>query len=232
MLLALVKNVTARISTSTYETLVQKSRALTSLQEPLIRRPDLPPRLAVNMCEWVSDALKDYIKINYAIAPGNVESALSDARSAIKNEPGGPTDTPANSAHKLVEKLAASGQLKAGFLMRVLSQGQLDLFDLAFAKLMNMELSAFRGAFYERGAHIVALACRAAGIDRSVFATVFNLSRQAHGMAAVLTAAELRGRGHGVHHPHAPGCAGRTAQQRGVLIRRCQRAFCAPVMLC
>ena len=53
---------------------------------------------------------------------------------------------------------------------------------------MNMELSAFRGAFYERGAHIVALACRAAGIDRSVFATVFNLSRQAHGMAAVLTA--------------------------------------------
>src|SRR5215469_11430991 len=58
VLLALVKNVTARISNSTYETLVQKSRALTGLQEPLIRRPDLPPKLAVNMCEWVSEALK------------------------------------------------------------------------------------------------------------------------------------------------------------------------------
>ena len=167
---------------------MQKSRALTGLQEPLIRRPDLPPKLAANMCEWVSDALKDYIKINYPMAPGNVDAALSDARSAVKNEPAGPTDTPADSAQKLVEKLAASGQLKAGFLMRVLSQGQLDLFDLAFAKLMNMELAAFRSAFYEHGAHIVALACRAAGIDRSVFATVFNLSRQARGMAAVLTA--------------------------------------------
>jgi uncharacterized protein (DUF2336 family) len=187
VLLALVKNATARISSSAYETLVQKSRALTGLQDPLIRRPDLPPMLATNMCEWVSDALKDYIKTNYAMAARNVDAALADAKQAVKNEPVGPTDTPADSAQKLVEKLAASGQLKAGFLMRVLSQGQLDLFDLAFAKLMNMELAAFRSAFYEHGAHIVALACRAAGIDRSVFATVFNLSRQARGMAAVLT---------------------------------------------
>ena len=89
-----------------------------------------------------------------------------------------------------MEKLAASGQLKAGFLMRVLSQGQIDLFDLAFAKLVNMPLAAFRTAFYERGAHIVALACRAAGIDRSVFATVFNLSRQVRGMTSVLTPAD------------------------------------------
>jgi hypothetical protein len=142
------------------------------------------------MCEWVSDALKDYIKINYAIAPGNVEAALSDAKLAVRSEPARPSDSPANSAQKLVEKLAASGQLKAGFLMRVLSQGQLDLFDLAFAKLVNMELLAFRDAFYERGAQNVALACRAAGIDRSVFATVFNLSRQARGVAPMLMQAD------------------------------------------
>jgi uncharacterized protein (DUF2336 family) len=191
VLLALVKNVTARISNSTYETLVQKSRALTGLQEPLIRHPDLPPKLAANMCEWVSEALKEYIKINYAIDSRSLEAALTDARSAVRNEPAGPSDTPADSATKLVEKLAASGQLKAGFLMRVLSQGQLDLFDLAFAKLVNMQLPAFRSAFYEHGAYVVALACRAAGIDRSVFATVFNLSRQARNIAPVLTPADL-----------------------------------------
>ncbi len=64
VLLALVRNVTAKISNASYETLVQKSRALTGLQEPLIKRPDLPPQLATNMCEWVSDALKSYIKTN------------------------------------------------------------------------------------------------------------------------------------------------------------------------
>jgi uncharacterized protein (DUF2336 family) len=188
VLMALVKNATARISSTTFETLVEKSRALTGLQEPLIRRPDLPPKLATSMCEWVSDALKHYIKINYTMPARSVDAALIDAKLAVKSEPVGPTDAPADSAQKLVEKLASSGQLKAGFLMRVLSQGQLDLFDLAFAKLMVMELAAFRSAFYDHGARAVALACRAAGIDRSVFTTVFNLSRQARGMATALTA--------------------------------------------
>ena len=78
--------------------------------------------------------------------------------------------------------MAGCGQLKPGFLMRVLSQGQMDLFDLGFARLVGLELPRFRHTFYDRGVRMVALACHGAGIDRSVFATVFNLSRQAHGM--------------------------------------------------
>jgi hypothetical protein len=45
-----------------------------------------------------------------------------------------------------------------------------------------MALKDFRHIFYEGGPRIVALACRAVGIDRAVFATVFNLSRQAREM--------------------------------------------------
>ena len=37
----------------------------------------------------------------------------------------------------------------------------------------------------------MALACRAVGIDRCVFATVFNLSRQARGMRTALAAADM-----------------------------------------
>jgi len=191
VLMALVRNVTAKISSVTFETLVEKSKALTGLQEPLVRRPDLPPKLATNMCEWVSDALKDFIKTNYT-APRSLEAALTDAKLAVKSEATGPSEVPADSAQKLVDKLAASGQLKAGFLMRVLSQGQVDLFDLAFAKLTGMDLAAFRSVFYDKGAQTVALACRAAGIDRSVFATVFNLSRQARGMAAALSQPDIQ----------------------------------------
>ncbi len=139
------------------------------------------------MCEWVSDALKTYIKTNYHMASTAVDAALSDARGVLRSEPPGPKDPPTDSAQKLIEKLAASGQLKAGFLMRVLSQGQVDLFDLAFARLLDMELQLFREIFYERGARLVALACRAAGIDRSVFPTVFNLSRQGRGLSVALT---------------------------------------------
>lgn len=179
VLVALVRNATARISETAYQTLVDRSRAITGLQEPLVRRADLPVELANSMCAWVSDALKAHIANNYQIAPKRVDIALTEAVEGLSHAPAGPKDPPADGAQKLIEKLAASGQLKAGFLMRVLSQGQIDLFDLAFSRLLHIDLNRFRHIFYEQGVPRVALACRAAGIDKSVFATVFNLSRQA-----------------------------------------------------
>jgi len=190
VLMALVRNATAKISDSSYERLVQKSRAMSGLQEPLIKRPDLPPQMASNMCGWVADSLKSYIITNYRMAPKSVDAVLTDARATLNREPAFPREQPLDSAQKLIEKLAASGQLKAGFLMRVLSQGQADLFDLAFARLLGFELEAFRKSFYEKGVRNVALSCRAAGIDRAVFPTVFNLSRQGRGLSASLTAAD------------------------------------------
>jgi uncharacterized protein (DUF2336 family) len=191
VLLALVRNATARISESSYEALVAKSRAFSGLQEPLVRRPDLPRKLADSMCAWVSDALKTYIQTNYHIASKAMEAALDEANIVLKSEPQGPKNPPADSAQKLIEKLASSGRLKAGFLMRVLSQGQIDLFDLAFTRLLDVELQKFRASFYDGGAHLVALACRACGIDRSVFPTVYNLSRQARGRQVILGPGDL-----------------------------------------
>jgi uncharacterized protein (DUF2336 family) len=193
VLLALVRNATARISETTYRVLVEKSRAVGGLAETLAHRSDLPPQLATRMCEWVSGALKTYIQTNYIIAPRTVDTALADANKAVNSEPPAPKDPPPDSAQKLIEKLAASGQLKAGFLMRVLSQGQADLFDLAFARLLDVELEKFRAFFYRDELGPVALACRAAGIDRSAFTTVFNLSRQARGGKALVLPNELAG---------------------------------------
>jgi uncharacterized protein (DUF2336 family) len=191
VLVALVRNVTAKISDTAYRALVEKSRAIAGLQEPLIRRPDLPPQLATDMCEWVSDALKTYIRTNYELAPKRVDVALSEVNVVLHSEPPSPKDPPADSAQKLIEKMATSGQLKAGFLMRVLSQGQIDLFDLAFARLLQIDLTAFRKFFYQDGVKLVAMACRAAGIDKSVFTTVYNLSRQARQKSPVLGQPEM-----------------------------------------
>jgi uncharacterized protein (DUF2336 family) len=187
VLLTLVRNVTARIATHTYETLVEKSRALASMQEPLARRPDLPPVLATRMCEFVSDALKTHILRNYKISEASVTRKLDSAVKLVKIPPPAPKASPTEGAQKLVEKLAGAGQLKAGFLLRVLHQGQSDLFDLAFARLLDLPLIETRKILFESGPQAVALACRAVGIDKSVFKTVYNLSRQSRGLPASLT---------------------------------------------
>jgi uncharacterized protein (DUF2336 family) len=190
VLITLVRNATAKISSGAYERLVEKSRQIATLQEPLTRRPDLPAALATRMCDWVSDTLKGYIAKNYAIAPDKLLNAMTNASNVVKSEPPAPSSPPAESAQKLIDKLAISGQLKAGFLLRVLHQGQMDLFDLALAKLVNLSLSELRTRFYDGGPRAVALACRGVGIDRCVFNTVYNLSRHARDLRTTLTVAD------------------------------------------
>ena len=191
VLIALVRNETAKISSIAFETLVEKSRRVASLQDPLVRRNELPAQLATRMCEWVSDAVKTYISQNYSVEAGRLDAAFDHAETIVKSEPAAPKIPPAEGAQKLIEKLGNAGQLKAGFLLRVLHQGQIDLFDLALARMLAMPLIELRRIFYEKGPKPVALACRAVGIDRCVFATVFNLSRQSRKMRPVLSAADL-----------------------------------------
>jgi hypothetical protein len=117
----------------------------------------------------------------------HVAQALDDVDSALNSAPPPSRVTPTEGAQKLVDKLSGAGQLRAGFLLRVLHQGQGDLFDLAFARLLELNLNDTRKTLYDGGPGLVALACRAVGIDRSVFPTVFNLSRAARGVHATLT---------------------------------------------
>ena len=180
VLVALVRNATAKIGPGTFATLVEKSRRIATIQEPLARRDDLPAPLATQMCAWVSDALKSYIVNSHRIAPEAVAAVLGQASQSVQQSQ--PAQSGDASAQKLVDKLSTAGQLRAGFLLRVLHQGQVDLFDVAFAKLLGLSVAEFRAVFYRGGPRAVALACRAVGIDKCVFQTVFNLSRQPRGL--------------------------------------------------
>lgn len=187
VLVALVRNATARIAPSTFETLVEKSRSMAAMQDPLVRREDLPSTLARRMCAWVSDALKIYLSERGKLRPEAAAAPLGAVSYALQHGAAASGSDAEINAGKLVDKLAAAGQLRAGFLVRVLQQKQMDLFDIAFGKLLELETVEFRRLFYSNGPRAVALACRAVGIDKSVFSTVYELSRIAKGARAPLT---------------------------------------------
>jgi uncharacterized protein (DUF2336 family) len=170
--LALLRNGSARIARATFDQLSERARNTPALQKPLIERPDLPGELARQLYRWVSDALKAALVARHPEATRTLVSAIDETTSRGAEAPAGSVN-----ARKLVDKLHASGQLRASFLIRVLNQGEMEMFEYAFAALLNMEPETMRKALYGDNALTVALACRAAGIDRSVFQTVFNLSR-------------------------------------------------------
>jgi uncharacterized protein (DUF2336 family) len=170
VLLALVHNSTAQISSTAFEILVEKSLRFESLREPLARRADLPAVLWTKIREGLPAATKNLSGKGPVLTRPNDLSREETCEYAVDacEEP--------DNARKLIDKLAVAGQLGAGFLMRVLLQGQSELFDIAFARLLDLELEEFRTAFYASDPQGMALACRAVGIDRSVFPTVWGLS--------------------------------------------------------
>ncbi len=188
-IIALLRNITAKIAAETFELLSERARRLSRLQEPLTQRPDLPPEVAQKLYIWVSGALKTALAARYPEVSGPLARAVEQTKDAHNNDE---PPVPEANAKKLVDKLFASGQLRSSFLIRVLNQGQMELFEHAFATLLSMDIEIMRKALYGASPTTVALACRAAGIDRSVFMTVFQLSRHHRGVTAQLSDSDLK----------------------------------------
>lgn len=187
--IALLRNRSARIGTVTFTQLGEQARHASELQGPLAERADLPPELARSMYEWVSGALKTALSARYPQLTEPLAQAINQTSAALQMDE---ALVSADNAQKLVSKLHASGQLRASFLIRVLNQGQMELFDCAFARLLNMDVETLRKALYGSNPQTVALACRAAGIDRSVFTTVFRLSRLHRRVTAELSPSDQK----------------------------------------
>ena len=79
---------------------------------------------------------------------------------------------------RLIDKLHAAGQLRPGYLVRVLQEGRLSLFATALATLGRFEAAQVQRVIDSDRPELLGLACAAVGIDRSVFPTILELVRQ------------------------------------------------------
>jgi len=215
LLYVLLENADAVISGTAFARLSEIAKSVNTLQRPLVAREDLPEASAVTLFGWVSGALKKTIQQRYQVSEQDLASSIREARrahlhAATGNEAPTPRahpdpqrfgtdpqppkpaaqepEAPMGSAQRLVEKLHRAGHLKASFLLKALHQGQEDLFRAAFAKLIDLQAEQMRRVLEDLNGRPLALACRAAGIDRSVFQTVRNLG--SGGSAKPLPSAE------------------------------------------
>jgi uncharacterized protein (DUF2336 family) len=172
----LLNNASAVISPEAFNLLVNQAQHQDSLQAPLIKRADLPPALAKRMYLWVSDALKEAILANFSLSQTELNSGLEAAIAGLTAEDEFCAGQ-AGMAKKMVDKLFEAGEVNPAFLMKCLHQGQVPLFEEAFAKLCRVPADVLRKIIYNRGSDGLAVACRFVGIDRSVFLTIYRLTR-------------------------------------------------------
>ncbi len=174
----LLSNHGATISREVMGYLVNESKRVDAYQNPLVRRPDLPPDLAQRMYWWVSAALRKHIAQSFSVDMEVVDDAIEESTGAIikedtdvRTKPGKPED--------LVQRLVELGDLNADFLLKALMQGELALFETGLARLSELRLTLLRRILYEPGGEGLAMLCRAIGFDKQAFGTIYDLTRKA-----------------------------------------------------
>jgi uncharacterized protein (DUF2336 family) len=184
VLSALADNDTAELSDEALERLVEASREVAALRSPLVRHPAMTAELAQRLYGWVGESLRHAIiarfKVDTEALDRALEQAVDVAQSPVRRVGIvlAQEEERRKMERQLVAKLNDATQLKPGYLIRALREQRLTLFIAALAELACLDVAAIENAIENDRPELLALACTAAGVDRSAFATIVALIRQ------------------------------------------------------
>ena len=190
VIVTMLTNQAAKIDNQTIEKIVTKAKDREILQPPLIRRHDLPKDIASRMYSWVSMSLREELLEIHNFSKEDLEEAISSSIEEMIEEDSS-QESPVNAEENLIKKLKKANKLHISFLMKSLRQGNISLFELAFAEILNVPRDIMCNILYERGPAALAIACCAAKIDKSVFLTMYRLTREAKMMDTELSETEI-----------------------------------------
>jgi uncharacterized protein (DUF2336 family) len=181
----LLRNRTAAIRESTLDALVVQAAEHTAWQEPLVRRPALPPRAAMALAGFIAEDL---------LAPLAERTDLPDAvaaqvRAAVATRLAGAprTGETEEDAAGRAAMLDRDGALNDPVMLRAAHGGEVAFVAAALAALSGMPRSAVDHAVATRCAKSVAGMCRQAGLAPATAEAVAALL--APGMPGVATVA-------------------------------------------
>lgn len=182
---ALAGNPSADLAPADMQQLIEHARDIATLRTPLSRHPKLTDDLAMQLYIWVGQALRQSLSERFRLDPKLIEAAL--AQSVQEAHRGASTGQGVvvlardgereAMEQRLIEKLHAAGQLRAGYLVRALQEGRLSLFSIALAVLGRFEPDHVQRVIDSDRPELLGLACAAVGIDRSVFPSILDMIR-------------------------------------------------------
>ena len=179
----LIENPKAEISSNTMEHLVDKSKTVEALQEPLLERPDISPHLAKRMYWWVSAALRQHIVEHYEIDPAEldqkIESTIKDLIHEDSDSEGEFDPRSIRQALSLKQKIGGTKAITPQLLLQTLRNGEVRLFESMFAQLTGLRAKLIRRFVFEPGGEGLAIACKSVGMAKPDFGSIFLLSRSA-----------------------------------------------------
>jgi uncharacterized protein (DUF2336 family) len=179
VLTSLAENQGARFTGETMAKLVEQARAAPELHAPLSGRYDLPANLLTQMYFFVSSALKrEILKRSDLLDPALIDAAIEGNRARILEQAVEGAQTDVAAAKKFVEDKVRANLLNETLLKELIDARRSTEFLFAFAHYVGVDASTAQRILQDKSFESLAIACRAAGLERSTFAKiVFGLQR-------------------------------------------------------
>ena len=207
VLTALAGNETAEIGGPALAAMVDHARRIVAMRSPLARHPRLSSELAVKLYAWVGESLKTALTSRFRLDPVALDAAIADATRAAAGADVAPVEEERDDMDRsLVEKLKGADQLRAGYLLRALREGRLNLFIHVLAGLGGFKTEHLRRAIDSDRPELLALACAGVGVDRGAYPTILQLVRDLNGQRPGGGAESAR-RANGAFGPFDPDIA-------------------------
>ncbi|MDX2027925.1 MAG: DUF2336 domain-containing protein [Alphaproteobacteria bacterium] len=170
------ENLGAHLSVQAVDIVANAARFAAELREPIMKRPEMTPESAARLYWWVSQDLRRYALKRFGIAAGQVDEALAktiDEFLSYHSMERNNDSVMEQVADWLNERQAVSSRI----LPQVLRLQHFRLFNILISRLAGLTLSLVDTIVAETGGRGLAVVCRAIGVDKPSFVSIFLLSR-------------------------------------------------------
>ena len=180
----LLRNTTASLSRKSVETVIDRATVNPDLHHAVIERRDLPVDLLNEMYFVVEARLREAILArNAELDPADVQAALDNSRKRMAARDGAlPPDYAEAEDH--VRGLLARGPITPQMLVSFLRFGERTRFLVALAELTDIDFHTARRIMERREMDALAIICKAAGFERTLFLTFAVLILETNGNMA------------------------------------------------
>jgi uncharacterized protein (DUF2336 family) len=146
------------------------------LQAPLLRRPEVESDLAIDLYMCVSNALRQEIVTRFRIPPAAIEAALETLVAELAAEARG-TRKVTPEMVSLAKRFKERDEVTIDLLIKTLRRGQSSFFIALFSEKSGFTADTVIRLIQKDGGRPFGLVCRALGMMKSEFASMFLLSR-------------------------------------------------------
>jgi hypothetical protein len=187
---SVAENLGAKISPKAMNALAGAARFATQLCQPVLGRPELNPETAAKLYWWAAPELRRLAVKRFGVAVGQADQALEQTVDDLLSR----HDTEKNEdavMQQVADWLVERDMNTTKTLVQVLRLGHFRLFNILLGRLTNLGLDLIDMVVTELGGRSLAVACRAIGMEKPQFVSLFLLSRGARGNEQIVHPREL-----------------------------------------